>query len=169
MNQFEWLGCDNPKAMLEAFATQMSDRQLKLFSVACCHQIQQFFTEEATEAIEAFEADIDGKIDPDALENAKGLLESEVFDSSSSGTIGGMISGYVLMFFDSSAFETTQYALKAVDRVIPCSLDLSQKQPEVYEAECARARQTYMAHLADRLREIVGNPFQEPFQSATRQ
>lgn len=169
MNQSEWLKCPDPRAMLDAFATQMSDYQLKRFSVACCHQLQQFFTEEAIAAIKAFEADIDGQITPDALANAKGLLESEVFDSSSSGTIGGMVSSYVLMFFDSSALETTEYALKAVDRVIPCTLNPSQKQPEVYEVECAKARQTQMARLADQLREIVGNPFQEPVQSAIRQ
>jgi hypothetical protein len=169
MNQSEWLSCTDPRAMLETFAGQMSDRQLKLFSVACCHQVQQFFTEEAVAAIRAFEADIDGKIDSQALLNAKGVLESEVLDSGSSGTIGGMVSGYVLMFFESSALEATEYALKAVDRVIPCTLDSSQKQPEVYEAECAKARQTQMARLADRLREIVGNPFQEPAQSALRQ
>lgn len=169
MNQSEWLNCNDPRPILEAFADQMSDRQLKLFSVACCHQIQQFFTEEAIAAIRAFEADIDGKIDPEALSNAKGLLESEVFDSSSSGTIGGMVSSYALMFFDSSALETTEYALKAVDRVIPCTLNPSQRQPEVYEAECAKARQIHMTRLADRLREIVGNPFQQPAQSATRQ
>jgi hypothetical protein len=155
--------------MLETFAGQISDHQLKRFSVACYHQIQQLLTDEASAAIKAFEADIDGKIDSDALSDAKGLLESEIFDSSSSGTIGGIVSDYVLMLFSSSALETTQDALDAVERVIPWTLDLSQKQPEIYKAECAKAQQTHMAHLSDRLREIVGNPFQEPARSAVRQ
>lgn len=169
MNQSEWLSCNDPRAMLKVFAGQMSDRQLKLFSVACYHQIQQLLTDEASAAIKAFEADIDGKTDPEALSNAKGLLESEIFDSSSSGTIGGIVSDYVLMLFSSSALETTQDALDAVDRVIPWTLDLSKKQPEIYKAECAKAQQTHMACLADRLREIVGKPFQEPVQSAVMQ
>jgi hypothetical protein len=169
MNQSEWLSCDNPRLMVEAFAARMSDHQLKKFSMACYYEIEPLLTDEAKSAVKAFEADTDGAIDPNALSSAKGLLESEVFDSSSSGTIGGIVSEYVLMLFSSSALETTQDALDAVERVIPWTLDPSQKQPEVYEAECARARQTYMAHLADRLREIVGNPFQEPAQSAMRQ
>jgi hypothetical protein len=168
MNQSEWLNCIDPKVMIEASASQMSDHQLKKFSVACHHEIQSLLTDEAKAAVKAFEADIDGKIDPDALSSAKGLLESEVFDSSSSGTIGGIVSDYVLMLFSSSALETTQDALDAVDRVIPWTLNPSQKKPEVYEAECAKARQTHMARLADRLREIVGKPFQVSAKSAIK-
>ena len=168
MNQSEWLSCTDPRAMLEAFAAQMSDHQLKKFSVACYDEIQPLLTDEAKAAVEAFEADVDGKIDADALANAKGLLESEVFDSGSSGTIGGIVSDYVLMLFSSSALETTEDAMDAVDRVIPWTLDLSQRQPEIYQVQCAQAQQTHMAHLADRLREIVGDPFHEPSKSLVR-
>jgi hypothetical protein len=169
MNQTEWLSCTDPKLMIGTFFNHMSDYQLKKFSVACYYEINSLLTDEAKAAVKAFEADIDGNIAPEVLSSAKGLLESEVFDSSSSGTIGGIVSDYVLMLFSSSALETTQDALDAVERVIPWTFDSAQHQTVVFEAKCAEARQIYMARLANQLREIVGNPFQEPVQFATRQ
>jgi hypothetical protein len=159
MNQDEWLACNDPRVMLDAMASRISDRQLKLFSVACYDQIQQFLTEEAKPAVEAFKADIDGKIEPDALTAAEELLESELFDPSSSGTRGGIISAYVISLFDPSALKAAQDALNAVDRAAPWTLDSAQKQPDVFEAQSVKARQVHMSILAERLRAIVGNPF----------
>jgi hypothetical protein len=159
MNQDEWLACNDPRVMLDAMDNQISERQLKIFSVACYDQIQQFLSEEARPAVEAFKADIDGKIEPDALTASVDLLESELFDSSSSGTLGGIISDYVLMLFKASALEAAQEAINAVNRAAPWTLNQAQKQSDVYEAESVKARQAYMTVLAERLRDIVENPF----------
>jgi hypothetical protein len=150
---------NGPRLMLDAMRSRISDRQLKLFSVACYYQIQDFLSEEAKPAVEAFKSSIDGKIEPDVLSKAEGMLESELFDSNSSGTLGGIVNTYVLMLFNSSALKAAQGALKAVDRVTPWTLNSDQKQPDVYEDECVKARQAQRAILADRLKEIAGNLF----------
>jgi hypothetical protein len=159
MNQDEWLACNDPRVMLDAMASRISDRQLKIFSVACYDQIQQFLSEEAKAAVKALKADINGEIESNALTAAEELLESELFDSGSSGTRGGIISAYVISLFDPSALKAAQDALKAVDKAAPWTLDLARKQPDVYEAESVKVQRAYMTVLAERLREIVGNPF----------
>jgi hypothetical protein len=159
MNQDEWLACNDPRVMLDAMASRIGDRQLKLFSVACYYQIEDFLSNEARSAVEAFKADVDGKIEPDALSKAEGMLESELLDPGSSGTLGGIVNTYVLMLFDSSALEAAQEALKAVTRVTPWTLNSEQQQPDVYENECVNAQQSQMTMLADQLREIAGNLF----------
>jgi hypothetical protein len=85
---------------------------------------------------------MDGKIEPDALSKAEGMLESELLDLGSSGTLGGIVKTYVLMLFDSSALEATKEALKAVNRVTPWTLNSEQQQPDVYEDECIKAHQS---------------------------
>lgn len=159
MNQDEWLVCNDPKLMLEGMASRISDRQLKLFSVACYYQIEDFLSREARSAVEVFKADIEGKIEQGALSKAEGMLESELLDPGSSGTLGGIVNTYVLMLFDSSALEAAQEALKAVNRVTPWTLSLEQQQPDVYENECIKAQQSQMTVLADQLRKIADNLF----------
>ena len=98
MKEIEWSSCPNPKAMLEFLGNRISDRHLKQFSVTCYEHIQEFLTEEAKAAVKAFAADIDNQIDSEALLNAVELLESEMFDPSSSGTIGGILNSMFKFF-----------------------------------------------------------------------
>jgi hypothetical protein len=159
MNQNEWLVCNDPRLMLDAMTSRISDRQLKLFSLDCYDLIQDFLSEAARTAVEVFKANLDAKVDPVALSRAEGIIESELLDPSSSATLGGIVDVYVIMLFDSSAFEAAQGALQAVDRVTPWTLDSAQKQLDVYEGECVKARQAHMTTLAERLREITENLF----------
>jgi hypothetical protein len=150
MNESEWMNCTDPKEMLKSVGTKLNEHQLKKFSLACYHQIEQFLTDEAKMVIEAVELEVNGKPDPAAFRIACSALKTEIFDSSNSSTLGGIINDYVLALTEPPALEGVQSAISAVLRVT---------EWETNTTEYAQARAASLANLATILREIVGNPF----------
>ena len=148
MNEIEWKSCTNPAVMLEFSGSRMADRQLKKFSVACYHQIEQYLTEEAKQVVAAVEAEVKGNPDPAAFVSACTALEFEVFDSSSS-TLGGIINNYVLVLTEPPALEGAQSAVNAVKRV--------SEWTDGTASEKAAAQSIALALLASKLRDTVGD------------
>ena len=44
MDDVEWVTCSHPIMMLEHLRGQASDRKLRLFAIACCHQVRDLLT-----------------------------------------------------------------------------------------------------------------------------
>jgi hypothetical protein len=151
MNQDEWVNCSDPKRMLNFLGEQLNDRQLKQLSVACYRKIDRYLTDEARMVVELIEAEVNGKPDPVAFKAACGVLASEVFDSSSSSSTGGVINSYVFVLTEPPAMEGTQTAINAVMRAAEWQAEST--------TEISQERAASLANLATILREIVGNPF----------
>jgi hypothetical protein len=68
MTEAEWLACENVHLMLDFLRGWISDRQLRLFGVACCRHIWPLLTDERSRrAVEIAEQFADGLADEAAL------------------------------------------------------------------------------------------------------
>src|SRR5262245_8575720 len=66
VTEAEWLGCTDPKLMLEFLRRKASERKLRLFSVACCRRIWYLVTDERSrEAVLTAEQVDDGEVGSD--------------------------------------------------------------------------------------------------------
>lgn len=71
MNEAEWLGCTDPKAMLRFLRGKGSDRKLRLFACACCRRIWDRIPEQCSrQAVQISENYADGGADDEELEAA---------------------------------------------------------------------------------------------------
>jgi hypothetical protein len=75
MTEQEWLECANPEPMLRFLrhTGKASERQLRLFSVACCRHIWQLLVDQRSRAaVETSERYADGLADREVLQTAHG-------------------------------------------------------------------------------------------------
>jgi hypothetical protein len=76
MTESEWLGCADPKPMLEFLWRDGSHRKLRLFACACCRRVQHLLTgEDSRIAVDVAERHADGLATDEALIQATGRLE----------------------------------------------------------------------------------------------
>jgi hypothetical protein len=61
MTEADWLACTDPDAMLAFLRGQASDRKLRLFGVACCRRIWDWFEGRGRGSVEAIERYADGQ------------------------------------------------------------------------------------------------------------
>lgn len=72
MGEAEWQACTNPDRMLAFLRGKASDRKLRLFAVACVRQVWRKLREERERrAVQAAELYADGRLDLDALREAR--------------------------------------------------------------------------------------------------
>lgn len=63
MTEQEWLTCTDPQKMLVFLRGKASDRKLRLFAVACCRDIWELISSQASrDAVKASEEYADGLI-----------------------------------------------------------------------------------------------------------
>jgi hypothetical protein len=67
MTEAEWLASTDPTPMLEFLRGRVSDRKLRLFSVACCRRIWHLLSDEGRRVIELAEQSADGLTTSDEL------------------------------------------------------------------------------------------------------
>jgi hypothetical protein len=60
MTEADWLACTDPDAMLAFLRGQASDRKLRLFGVACCRRIWDWFEGRGRGPVEVIERNADG-------------------------------------------------------------------------------------------------------------
>src|SRR5688572_24550686 len=73
MTESEWRDCSNPMAMLAVLrgAERLSERQARLFAVACTRRIWSAIGDSARAAVVAAEQYADGKIEAEELRAAR--------------------------------------------------------------------------------------------------
>jgi hypothetical protein len=160
MNATQWNNCTDPLLMLDSIGEQMSDRQLKQFTVACCRQIKQI-PEEAEDAVKVIEAEANGYFDPNARDRVCNSLVLDLIEPSSSATVGGLINGCMLeILSQESSLKGARSAISLATRAASWNLTntSSQKPSSTIESEhdLKIAELTVLAQL---LRELVGNSF----------
>ncbi len=77
MTEQEWQQCDDPKRMLEFLLGKVSNRKLRLYTVACAHRVWQRLDDERTRnAVEIAEQFADDQVPSQALIRARSAVRS---------------------------------------------------------------------------------------------
>lgn len=163
MNKTDWLTCTDPRPMLNFLSNRMSERKLKLFTVACCRRLP-VLTEEAQKAIEVIEADANGQVDAIAYDRVSNLLLGDAIDPYSSATLGGVVNTCMLGILHDSWEQAAQKAVGLAIRSASWE-DVVKASPNQvmfnsFNNFSTDARTTELAILAELLRDISGDPFQ---------
>jgi hypothetical protein len=159
MTEAEWLACAEPRPMLEFLRARASDRKLRLFGVACCHDIWPLFTDDRSRvAVEVAERYADGRATPCEMDAAwKGAGDSRDLAFGTQSTAPRR--------HQSRLGRTTSWAAyKLVDSPPEnCdSLDViwgNVKEAAEFARDIRGKVRLLKASQADLLRDVFGNPF----------
>jgi hypothetical protein len=111
MNATQWETSANPLLTIDSLGEKMSDRQLKLFTAACCRRVKPM-TEEAEIAIKIIEAEADGHFDPSYRDRVCDLIVMDTIDPSSSATLAGVVNVRMLeILLEKSSLEAARAAI----------------------------------------------------------
>ena len=172
MTEAEWLACDDPRALVEFVGDKGSTRKLRLFGVACCRRISQFFKDERSGGlVECAERYADELIGIEELESAfEAAAEAQeaihweggdaVDQSAAEAVLGPRAELYLSQVFEGTMEAVGESAVAAAWK------RRTEPQPEHWR-ERERDRQDVSdaamheesAVQATLLRDIFGNPF----------
>jgi hypothetical protein len=164
MTEEDWLYDSNPDPMLRAFQGRISERQLRLFAIACCRAAAEGdMTTVVANALDAAEKAVDAPGDAKHILRESGL---KLWLAYSDDTRNDFLKACVNVCLPggihgrSRVNNADEKKLTVYDLVREASRFLIERP----SAELARGERHYreMQRLqqADILREIVGNPFQ---------
>lgn len=150
MTEAEWLACTDPQAMLEFLRDKASDRQLRLFAVACCRRISHLILDPRSRpAVEAAEQLAEGFVSDDEVWLTRDEAELAAGDhEQGDGCIDSREAAFLVM---------EPVASEAADHASSCAVvavgGWTGDQAEMI------ARQAEQAAQSDLLRDVFGNPF----------
>jgi len=146
MTEAEWLACAEPEAMLKFLGKRFSDRQIRLFSCACCRRVWRFAKDERlVTALDALERYADGgkeKVRLEARRTAKAVYGNvdKPQDCISSE-------------LRTAAEKTVRKATLGQGNLAAAAIGWSNRSKFSRKKEAERTKQT------DLLRDMAGNPF----------
>ena len=180
MTEDQWLSCTDPTPMLEFLRGKVSDRKLRLFSVACVRRLTGLFPNAALRDVVEF-----GERDADGLASKQEMLRVQDSVARGGGSASTWGAGSVNTQGEASAVRaaaelamsrplpradlarrTARYAAASIPDAAN-NREAIQSAPAGEEVRVARAvwqaaRAAWAAELAaqaDLLREVIGNPF----------
>ena len=165
MTEAEWRACGDPAPMLGWLGGRVSDRQLRLFAVACCRHIWPLLADDrARRAVRVAEAYADGAAtDPDRRAFAGGrYFEAAVLSDTLLSAVGAAGWTVALPLTVTEAGHCAANALEArlhhadESGSVPYGLD---EWPVSWGRAMEPVRVAGRAAQASALRDIVGNPF----------
>jgi hypothetical protein len=146
MTEKDWIECDDPQPMLALLRSQASDRQLRLFAVACCRTIWPIVEAPIRDAVEAAEAYADGMASRVELQAARFLaLNTRGAGADAAG--------------EATLLVAMNAAAKTIWSVVRAHGFIGFRQNGWHTADWHAAQQAGRETLARLLRDIFGNPF----------
>jgi hypothetical protein len=154
MTEKEWLGCDDPRAMVEFLRGKASERKLRLFAVACCYRIWHLLPDkDCREAVQIAESFADGRGDVQQLRSVEAAGEcycdnrEEVREERL-----GYLAGGAIFQLGQEHLESQNVAEAAADTVTCSAWGVDPVAAEAAKRDEAIAQ-------CQLLRDVFGNPF----------
>jgi hypothetical protein len=141
MTEAEWLTCASPERMLSFVETRLSEREARLFGVACCRRIWHLLKEQDQDVVEIAERFADGEVDRAELDAAAESAWSA--SSHSLGRAGAAADAAGETIFRNDGFGNVYH----VSHLTYNAFYAAGEDAGEYAAQCCL------------LRDIFGNPF----------
>jgi hypothetical protein len=176
MTETEWFACSNPEEMIFFLRGRISERKLRLFAVACCRRIWHLMADERSrKVVEVTERHIDGLASEEEWQAASRAAREAWGDSSrlevpflyghpeaSERTAEERASIHVLHSATSAAWEISYGGINARPGYWGQAVALGAAREAARALNEDYPRSPERSPQCDLLRDIAGNPFQEP-------
>lgn len=176
MTETEWFTCPDPEEMIFFLRGCISDRKLRLFAVACCRRIWHLMTDQRSQkVVEVTERHIDGLASEEEWQAASRAAREAWSDSSRlvvpflyghaeafERTPEEQASAYVLHAATSAAWEISYGGINARPGYWSQAMALGTAREAARALNEDYPRSPERCPQCDLLRDIAGNPFQEP-------